>query len=346
MSEDTRHDPVVLTWLDRYRGAAMGALVGDALAMPAHWFYNTGALSRALGRIDSYRPPPAHHPDSILWRSSYEPADPALDILGEQRRYWGVRGVHYHQFLGPGENTLNLKLLNLALEVTVGYGEYRREVYVDAYLEFMLNPGKHRDTYVEECHRGFFVNLGRGVAPSRAAVEEKHIGGMVAVVPLYTLLRALGHGHEDAREAVVRHVSVTHAGARVREAALTLLSLAGELGDGPGLAETIRSHLRRQDLPYLRGPIAAEAEEPVARILGRRYSTACYLEDAMPATFYLALRYAGNPAEGLVENTMAGGDNCHRGAVLGALYGAAYGASAFPGRWRDALISKPPLPAA
>ena len=29
------------------------------------------------------------------------------DILREQAQYWGKRGVHYHQFLTAGENTLN-----------------------------------------------------------------------------------------------------------------------------------------------------------------------------------------------------------------------------------------------
>ena len=326
----------------RYRGAALGAFIGDALAMPAHWYYDTEALWRQFGRIDSYRRPPREHPNSILWRSVYEPAEPEYDILGDQRRYWGRRRVHYHQFLEAGENTLNLKLLGLALDLIVRDGGYDRTRYVEAYRRFMLCPGEHRDTYVEECHRGFFVNLSRAIPPDRAAVQEKHIGGMVAVVPLYTSLRSLGHDHDHAAAGVLEHVSVTHAGRRVRDAAISLLTVASELIDGVGLAESLRGHLRRQDLPFLLGPIESESSEPVPRILGRRYSTACYLDDAMPATFYLALRYAEDPSEGLVENTMAGGDNCHRGAVLGALFGTAYGASAFPEAWREGLCASLP----
>lgn len=68
--------------------------------------------------------------------------------------------------------------------------------------------------------------------------------------------------------------------------------------------------------------------------MGRLYSTACYLEDALPGTFYLALRSADDPEEALVANAMAGGDNCHRGAVLGALLGLAGGPETFPERWR------------
>jgi ADP-ribosylglycohydrolase len=334
----------------RARAAATGARIGDALAMPAHWYYDTRALATEFGRVDSYLPPPAHHPTSILWRSRYEPTEPAFDILGDQRRYWGKRGVHYHRNLSAGENTLTIKLMNIALAIVDEYGRYDRTEFLKRYRAFMLHPADHHDTYVEECHRGFFENVKRGVPPERAAVKEKHIGGMVAVVPLYTRMRANGHGHDAAREAVHHHVSVTHAGRMIEGAVDTLVMIAGELwahgSDGrvglTDLASILREHSERQDLEYLRGPIArfAAIEEP-ARVIGRHYSPACYLDDAMPATFYLALRYAENPREGLIENVMAGGDNCHRGAVLGGLFGLAGGSTVFPEGWIDGLAENP-----
>lgn len=333
------------TTRSRYHGALLGACIGDALAMPAHWFYDTDELERTFGRIDRYRAPSPEHPGSILWRSSYSPTEPEFDILGEQRQYWGRRGVHYHQFLAPGENTLNVKLLRLVLHQVEGDHRYDRARYLAAYQQFMLNPAAHRDTYVEECHRGFFENLRSGSKPENAAVQEKHMGGMVAVIPLYAALRHYGHGDQDARQAVLSHVQVTHAGRKIAEAAGTLLALAAELWDGVPLRESFKAHLTRQDLPYLQGPIVRQAQLPPERVLGRVYSTACYLDGAMPATFYLALRYADDPtddpAEALIANTMAGGDNCHRGAVLGALFGLDGGAAQFPEHWRTELVDPP-----
>ena len=322
---------------DVARGAAIGACIGDALAMPAHWFYDRRELADTFGVIDRYLPPPEHHPGSILWRSRYEPTEPEYDILGPERRFWGRRGVHYHRNLAAGENTLNLKLLRLALSTVDELGRYDRDVYLERYRAFLLDPAGHRDTYVEECHRGFFENLRRGHRPERCAVDEKHIGGMVAVVPLYAAIREAGADHAAAAEAVASHVAVTHAGPRVIEGVRTLVTLARELRDGGALDEVLRAHLRRQDLPYLRGPIVKLAGDPPEAVLGRRYSTACYLEDSLPATFYLALRYANDPEAGLVANTMAGGDNCHRGAVLGALYGVSGGVGSFPERWASGL---------
>ncbi|TVQ26131.1 MAG: ADP-ribosylglycohydrolase family protein [Spirochaetaceae bacterium] len=322
----------------RYHGAVYGAYIGDALAMPAHWYYNTDELRRTFGRIDRYLTPPREHSGSILWRSTYAPREPAFDILGGQRQYWGKRGVHYHQFLKPGENTLNLKLLRLALAQVDANGAYDRDRYLCAYQSFLLDPAGHRDTYVEECHRGFFENLRAGRPPEKAAVQEKHIGGMVAVVPLYAALRQLGHLDAEARRSVHAHVEVTHAGRQVSEAVETILTVASEVWEGSPLADVLTGHLTRQDLPYLQGPIVRLSERPPEQVLGRVYSTACYLEDSLPATFYLALRYAGDPEEALIANTMAGGDNCHRGAVLGALLGLDGGQECWPEDWRSGLV--------
>ena len=322
----------------RYHGASIGAYIGDALAMPAHWFYDPHELERTFGRIDRYIAPPQQHPGSILWRSSYAPTEPEFDILGDQRQYWGRRGVHYHQFLAAGENTLNLKLLRLALAQVAEHGEYNPAQFLTAYQRFMRSPAEHHDTYVEECHRGFFLNLRAGKKAERAAVAEKHIGGMVAVIPLYAALRHLGQDDAAARRAVLSHVALTHAGPLVASGAGTLLTLAAELWEGVPLSESLSAHLTRQDLPFLQGPLMRQAELPPEMVLGRLYSTACYLEDSLPATFYLALRYAADAKEALIANTMAGGDNCHRGAVLGALLGLDGGPSVFPEHWRTGLL--------
>ena len=44
-------------------------------------------------------------------------------------------------------------------------------------------------------------------------------------------------------------------------------------------------------------------------------------------------------------STTLGGDNCHRGAVLGAILGAALGEAAIPERWRQGLTASGELEA-
>ena len=67
----------------------------------------------------------------------------------------------------------------------------------------------------------------------------------------------------------------------------------------------------------------AHQEDAVAA--DRHFSAACYIEHAFPVTLYLAWKYADDFEAGLMANTHLGGDNCHRGMVMGALIGAAVG---------------------
>ena len=58
-------------------------------------------------------------------------------------------------------------------------------------------------------------------------------------------------------------------------------------------------------------------------VVGGKYSLACYIDSSWPVVLYLAHKYLEDPLQGLLQNTNLGGENCHRGAVLGTLLGAA-----------------------
>jgi ADP-ribosylglycohydrolase len=75
-------------------------------------------------------------------------------------------------------------------------------------------------------------------------------------------------------------------------------------------------------------------------VIGGLLSPACYIEHSFPAVLYLAARYADDFEAAQVANTNVGGDNCHRGAVLGAILGAALGYQAIPERWIRGLRSR------
>ena len=62
-------------------------------------------------------------------------------------------------------------------------------------------------------------------------------------------------------------------------------------------------------------------------VVGRLFSSACYISDSWPNVLYLAYKYADKTEAGLLANTNLGGDNVHRGTVLGAILGLANGNS-------------------
>lgn len=160
---------------ERAAGALYGMFIGDALAMPVHWYYNTDALERDYGLVTDYLQPRNPHPDSILWRSSYSPPGKKADILHDQAQYWGRRGIHYHQFLKPGENTLNLKLARELLLLIQKQNKYSQREWLEHMVTFMTTKGRHQDTYVEEYLRYFLSNMVMEKTSWRAAERTKTI---------------------------------------------------------------------------------------------------------------------------------------------------------------------------
>lgn len=329
-----------LSLSSRARGALYGISIGDALAMPVHWYYDRAALRRDYGLVDHFLAPKNPHPGSILWRSSYAPLNERGEILHDQAVYWGQREIHYHQFLKAGENTLTIQLATLLQESLLEKGSYLPDDYAAGYLDFFTTPGRHRDTYIEECHREFFLNYARGRKLARCAVEGKHIGGLPGIVPVAVRY------HDDPVAAcrfALQHLSLTHRGSAIADAAGLILDLLLTVLAGADLLEVICDRHARQTSPYLGFPLGKWLDEPDEDIIGPHLSPACYLADSVPATLYLAAKYHASPREGLIANTMLGGDNVHRGAVLGALLGAANGEDAWPADWREGLPVAPPL---
>lgn len=330
-----------VTAADRARGALWGQFVGDALAMPVHWYYDTAALRRDYGEVTGYVTPKHPHPDSIFWRSRYVPASARGDILHDKARFWSAdegAGVHYHGFLAPGENTLNFQLAAQLLEsLAARGGRYDHGDYTRRYLDFLLTPGRHQDTYVEECHRGFFTRFAQGQPPDACAVEDIHIGGLASVAGIAVAYR---DDPAEARRRAVEHVTLTHAGRLMREATTAYVELLVNVLSGADVVAEIRrltTDEKNSPAWLCARPLERWLKLPDEKVVGDRLSTACYLEDSLPAVLYLAWKYAGDFERALVVNTRLGGDNCHRGGVLGALLGAAVGEAGIPPAWRDGL---------
>lgn len=319
----------------RKRGCLFGAFLGDALAMPVHWYYDRAALLRDYGRVTDLVAPKNPHADSILWRSSYAAPNAKGEILHDQAKYWGQRGVHYHQFLRAGENTLNMQLALELLASLRACGGYDRSDYLPRYIDFMTVPGRHRDTYLEECHRNFFTKVARGKKPENCGGEDIHIGGL-AHVPI---LAAWYAGDEKAAlESVREHVRVTHRGELVETAARDLTRMLVAIINGAPVRESIEKFGNGW---VGRKKFESWAARPDEEVIGAVLSPACYLQDSFPASLYLAWKYAGDLETALVVNTNLGGDNCHRGIVVGALVGA--GGAPVPARWERDLFCRASL---
>lgn len=324
----------------RALGALAGLLIGDALAMPVHWYYDRHALNREYGEVRDYTAPRSPHSGSIMGRSFYQAPNAKGEILHDQAQYWGRPGVHYHQFLKPGENTLTANLARLVLQLSASPEGYSTDRYLAEYIAYLTTPGRHRDTYLEECHRGFFSNYANGKDPHRCAVEEKHIGGLTPMLAVALVYR---HDPSTGMAKALEHLRLTHAGAKMENAGRLILEVLYEVLDGHGLRAVLERRIAAQANPLLGHPFSAWVARDAAEVIGPHLSPACYIQDSVPAVLYLALKYHDQPEEGLVANTNLGGENVHRGSVLGCLLGAENGPQAWPPRWTEGLLE--PVPA-
>ena len=173
MSSPTLCPTPILTVRDRLRGALWGLFVGDALAMPTHWYYDVAALRRDYGLIRDYQAPLEHHPNSIMslastgraGRGSQEGEVVGGLILKGKKGYWGRPHTHYHRGMRRGDNTLNLLCVRVLLRRLTATGGCDPVGFLRDYIAFMTAPDRHNDTYAESYHRDFFANHARGLPP-------------------------------------------------------------------------------------------------------------------------------------------------------------------------------------
>ena len=316
------------------QNAFLGALVGDALSMPVHWYYDREALDRDYGNFDKYLAPTNPPPDSILWRSSYDPIGPKADILNQQGKYWGSKGVHYHQFLKAGENTLNLKLSVELYRWIILEGKFDLDSWLRRYVEVMLTPGWHKDTYAEEYHREFFTNYARGKGLHSCASPDLHIGALSLIPALLAGLEALDIiDPATLIQHAISLVRATHDHEYALRAAGDLTRILIQLSDGT----PIRKVLAELPIPGVSvSKYMNWVDLPDRTVVGEKLSTACYLPESFVASLYFVWKYHDDFSLSLLQNAKAGGDNCHRAVVVGSILGFGCGV---PRKWLRGLRS-------
>ena len=324
---------------DRVAGALWGMVIADAIAMPVHWFYG-GAREIAGkfgGPLKGYVQPLAArgaYPGSIMALSSTGGAGRGSsegDIIGSvinhgKKHLWERgAGYHYHCTLQKGENTLEgdmmrlaMRSLSLSASGNRGDGGFDVDRMQREYVEFMTTPGSHNDAYASSYHRMFFQNRAAGKplreCPSNDGHNVDAIDGLI--IPAVVLLGGAAQPEAEALQAAQQSVRVTRRSPRVEQ-------FVGEL------STMLRAVLHGQ-------PAAEAAQSAAVRLMGRKLDVqtpdpvvACYIDQNYASLLLLLAKYHGFE-QAILANANAGGENVHRGLVLGALMGAQVGASGIP----------------
>lgn len=331
--------------LARGRAALQMLFVADALAMPVHWYYNRHDIEKAFpGGIQKLEAAPSYHPSSIMalhsttagGRGAQGAVGTRREVVGDvilkgKRRYWGQQNQHYHQQMRAGENTLNAHCSRVLMRAMIAAGgRYHQDVFLEEYIRFMTSDvPMHPDTYAESYHRAFFANLENGRPKERCGGvthDTPSIGGLVTIAPIAIAERLAGSPLDEVAKLCRAHLLLTHPDetlAAVCDAYVGLIDgLLFRADHEPAAAFLARTAQTTLGLDLF--ALAAKARSD-SDVVGGRFSTACYISGSWPSVLYLAFKYMDQPRQALLTNANLGGDNAHRGAVLGVLLGLAGG---------------------
>lgn len=328
-SQDSSDSASSVSLANRVYGAFWGFFLGEALAVPSHGYSSTRLLKKDYGYISDFVQPQFPHPESFLFRTNYEVINEKNEILHGRMDEWRVPGTHYHQNLLAGENALEGRLAQMLVENICDHAAHDEASYRELFLEFMLTPGKHNDTYIPTAYREFFCNYAHGKDIERCGVESVKAGGLTIILPLIWLHF---RDPDQTRRSIKQRLSLTHPGHSILRTAEMLAEVHYRLFTGRSIEDIILGRLREKHHPYVNYPfrrwIKHLSDEDVAF---KQLRTGAEIDDAVPLVLYLALKYQNDTETALLTNANLGGESCARGALLGSLLGAANGTKDIPG---------------
>jgi len=324
--------------LDKLRGALFGACIGDALAMPVHWYYDLRQLKRDFGSIQKYEVAVHPFPNTILSKSGTGTGGRGPDtgeivdkvICHGKRKFW-ARGTsyHYHHGLEAGENTLDLMVMRALLRDISSNGGINLDSISQSYIDFMTTPGSHNDVYASTAHRMFFRNyVINKKNPVDCPDNDRHnvdaIDGLINAVPI--ILKGLIENQtekqvmKDAYDVMLRY------------------------RNAPNMRRYINEYVHLCFMAYNAGSfqeLAQQANVEVERMKFRRDPmTACYIDSSFPALLHFVYKYGGQGiSTGLLASANAGGENVARGISLGFVLGLLHGYESIEERFVSGLIA-------
>jgi ADP-ribosylglycohydrolase len=333
---------------ERAVGAIMGALIGDALALGPHWYYDLAELRRDYGD----------------WIFDY--TDPKPN--------------RYHAGLKAGQLSQAGHILTLTLNSLADCGGYDEADFcrrLDEELFPLLDgtpvsgPGGYTSQSIREAWRRrvqqkLSWSQTGGHADTTEAIER-------------TLAIAVRYAQEPSQlaRAVTTNTVLTQADPTVVSMTVAYGAVLGLLVQGHRLDTNLSGRLMKLvktgELPFhavtsdnLQPPkpgdpdpprvgrfaspdalltpsyMAAAAADPEIRIepawkVSLVYGMPCAIYHQLPATYYLAARFHDDFESALLHAVNGGGQNQARAILTGALVGAQSGFSGIPQRFLDGL---------
>ena len=274
----------------------LASFAADALALGAHWIYDTSLIDQKIGRPDRYRDPQP---------PTYHGTKKAGDF------------THY------GDQTLVLlESLAAASGFDLQHFSTNWRIMFDAY-----------EGYFDGATKKTLKNLENGSDIETAGSASDDLAGAARIAPLVYCYR---QDSTSLMNSVRAQTAFTHNQSHVIDAAAAFAKIATGALSGISPRESISALQRDPDTDEALSIWLAQGLESAAmdtREAIGQFGQMCEIHAALPATIHLIARYEESLADGLIENVRAGGDSAGRGLIVGMVLGAYQGLSALPNHW-------------
>ncbi len=333
---------------DRAAGAVMGALIGDALGLGCHWYYNLDELRRDYGPwIAGYTDPKPDRYHGGMKAGQLSQTGLITVML--------LRSVVEHE--GYDENDFTRRLdeeLFPLINGTPAYGPggYTNQSIREAYRRRVEQKKSWQETggpadTTEAAERAIvlsalYAKLPRKVAdvvPAHCRLTQSD-DAIVAMSTAYNCVLALLITGEQMTPAVSDKLMQL-----VQSGELPFHSVTTNVSKGPRPGDPDPPRAGRFSSPdaLLTPHYAALAAcdpgitiEPAWKV-SIVYGMPCAIYHLLPAVYYLATRFSRDFDSAVLHALNGGGQNMSRAMLTGALVGAQVGFSGIPQRFIDGL---------
>lgn len=277
------------------------SLAADALALGAHWIYDTSQIDQQIGRVDTLRAP---------LPTSFHKTKERGDL------------THY------GDQTLVL------LQSMAESGGFAMQAFARKWQElFAADYTGYRDHATKETLNHFEA----GGPLEDVGSQSSDLAGASRIAPLVYFYQ----NDIDAMVAAVRQqTAMTHRNPDVIGSASYFAQVTAAVMQGQtpidALQDGVHSGFDRS--PFDRWISEGLRSRTLdTRDAIKQFGQACDVSAGFSGVVHLIAKYQDHPREGLVQNIMAGGDSAARGLIAGMVYGAFSEMDAIVPEWLSEL---------
>lgn len=285
----------------QHQAVVIASLAADALALGAHWIYDTRQIDQKVGRVDTLRAP---------------------------------LPTSFHKTKGRGDFTHYGDQALVLLQSLTESGDFSLDVFARMWQALFAAD---YDGYRDHATKDTLQQFSAGVSLEGVGSSSSDIAGASRMAPLVYFYQ----NDEDAMVAAVRQqTAMTHRNPDVIESAafFARVTMAVMQGDNPikAMQDVVRHGYDRP--PFDRWvDEGLRSCERTTRDAIAQFGQACDVKAGFPGVVHLIAKYLDNPQEGLIENVMAGGDSAARGLIAGMVFGAFSGMDAIATEWATDL---------